>query len=57
MSIPISQFIPSPSSPIDIHVCSLCLSLFLFYNKVIYTNFFRTHMCVLIYDTYFSLSD
>ena len=56
MSIPISPFIPSPFSPIDIHVCSLCL-YFCFINKIIYTNFFRYNMYVLIYDTYFSLSD
>ena len=53
MSIPISQFIPPPPSPLGIH-------MFLFYfctvNKIVYTNFFRFHIYVLIYGICFCLS-
>ena len=48
-----------PSFPIGIHVCSLHLCLYLcFVNKIIHTNFFfRFHVDVFIYESYFSLSD
>ena len=38
----------------SLHLC-LCLC-FCFVNKIVYTNFFRSHIYTLIYDTYFSLS-
>ena len=40
------------------YICSLRLCLyFCFVNKIVCTNFFRFHICALIYDTCFSLSD
>ena len=58
MSISISQFIP-PLPPWYPYVCSLCLCLyFCFVHKmIVYANFFRFHIYVLIYDICFSLSD
>ena len=49
-SIPISQFIPPP------FVLYICL-YFCFVNKIVYSNFFRFHIYVLIYDVGFSLSE
>ena len=50
---------PTPTTfPLGIHpfVLYICL-YFCFVNTIIYTNFFRFHIYVLIYDICFSLSD
>ena len=56
MSIPISQFIPSPPCPAWYsYLCSLHLCLYLcFVKKIIYTKFFRFHIYTLIYSVCFS---
>ena len=48
----------TPHPPWYPYVCSLRLCLyFCFVNKMVYTNFFRFHIYVLIYDVSFPLSD
>ena len=60
MSIPISQFIPSPSFPLGIHMFVLYICVyFCFVNKIIYIQFFQIlHICVniwyLFYTQFFS---
>ena len=41
MSIPISQFIPSPPPHLEVHVFVLyiCVSISVFANKIVYTIF------------------
>ena len=55
--------LPVPPTPFfaflgDHNICSLCLCLFQFVNKIVYTftNIFRFHLFALIYDICFSLS-
>ena len=59
MSIPISQFVPSPLIThlvlLPWFVLYICV-YFCFVNKIIYTSFFRVHKYTLIYDISFSLS-
>ena len=55
---PISQFIPTPLSPlVSIHLFSTSVSLFLPCKPVHLYHFSRFHIYALIYDTCFSLSD
>ena len=58
MSIPISQFIPHPLSPLgSIHLFSMSLSVFLPCKQVHLYHLSRSHIYALIYDIYISLSD
>ena len=59
MSVPISQFTPSPFPPWYPYICFLCLSLyFCFVDKIICTKFFfRFYMYVLMHYICFSFSD
>ena len=53
-SIPDSQFIPPPTSPLNIHTFVLYICLyFCFVNKIIYTDFFSFHIYALTYDICF----
>ena len=56
MSIPVSQFIPSPLTPITISFF-LYLWLFLFHKYVHMYHFLRFHLKVISYDICLSLSD
>ena len=48
----------APFPPWYPYICFLCLCVcFCFVNKIVYTNFFRFYMYVLIHDICFSLSD
>ena len=57
-STPVSQFIPSPLSTLQIYIFVLfvCVSSSASF-KIICTNYFRFHICALIYWICFSLSD
>ena len=62
MSIPISQFIPPPPPSqflplVSLHLFSTSVSLFLPCKPVHLYHFSRFHICALIYDICFSLSD
>ena len=61
MTIPISQFIPSPTPCVpplvSVYLFSPSVSLFLPCKRVLLYHFSRFHIYALIYDICFSLSD